>query len=80
LAKKTELKEISALQLLAHLTEETKLAIFRDLNRIREESFIKVPSPGSSSDDFKNDESLKLLEALEKEQREEAKKPPRMLD
>ena len=76
MVEKTVLEKVSALELLSHLTEETRLMVYRDLNRAREETFTGKLKDLSMQDKAR----LKLLEAIEKEQSEQPKKEDRMLD
>jgi hypothetical protein len=65
--EKPELEKTSALKLLACLTEETRLMVYRDLNRAREDRFAGKLEDLSMQDRAR----LKLLKAIRKEQGEQ---------
>jgi hypothetical protein len=65
--EKTELEKISALKLLSCLSEETRLMVYRDLNRAREERFAGKLRDLSVQDRAR----LPYLRAIRKEQSEQ---------
>lgn len=65
--EKSGTEKTSALKLLSCLSEETRLMVYRDLNRAREERFAGKLRDLSVQDRAR----LKLLRAIRKEQSEE---------
>jgi hypothetical protein len=74
--EKSGLDKTSALKLLSYLTEETRLMVFRDLNRPREEKFAGKLREFTARDEAR----LKMLEAIEKEQKKEQSEQPEPLE
>lgn len=68
MTEKPKSEKTTALELLSCLTEETRLMIYRDLNKPREEKFAGKLTELSRQDNAK----LKLLKAIKKELREQA--------